>query len=98
VFRQNATAPLALFALAIATSAPAAAQTPGRPSAPASAEPRPAATPSRDAEPSDTGLIRSEDRGKDVPWRSFSEVTRSARVVPGLFTAYVKRRGLLVGT
>jgi hypothetical protein len=45
----------------------------------------------------DTGLIRAEDRDKDVPWRSFAEVTRSARVLPGLFTTYLKRRGLLVG-
>ncbi|HET8624292.1 MAG TPA: zinc-dependent metalloprotease [Gemmatimonadales bacterium] len=42
-------------------------------------------------------MIRADDRGKDVPWRSFSEVTRSARVVPGVFTTYMKRRGLLVG-
>jgi hypothetical protein len=56
-----------------------------------------AAAPARNDAPADTGLIRLEDQSKDVPWRPFSEVTRSARVVSGLFTAYLKRRGLLVG-
>ena len=76
---------------------PLAAQaTDGQP-APTAPRPPAAAAPARDSEPSDTGLIRSDDRGKDVPWRSFSEVTRSARVVSGLFTTYIKRRGLLIG-
>jgi hypothetical protein len=97
VSRFALVAPTALFALAAAAPTLVAAQTPGRPAAPAAAEPRTAAAPVRDSEPLDTGLIRTADRGKDVPWRSFSEVTRSARVVPGLFTGYIKRRGLLVG-
>jgi hypothetical protein len=95
VFRLAPLAPPALLVLALAAS-PIAAQTPGRPS-PAAAEPRPAPAPAAEPAATDTGLIRLDDRGKDVPWRSFSEVTRSARVVPGLFTAYIKRRGLLVG-
>ncbi len=92
--RYAATAPLAFLTFALGS--PLVAQTPGRP-APDAAEPRGAAAPAADPEPADTGLIRIDDRGKDVPWRSFSEVTRSARVVPGLFTAYMKRRGLLIG-
>ncbi len=87
--------PLALLAFGL--TMPVGAQTPDGPAPPAAAQPRGAVAPNRDPEPSDTGLIRAADRGKDVPWRSFSEVTRSARVVPGIFTAYVKRRGLLVG-
>ncbi len=86
--------PLALCTLVL-TGMPLVAQ--DRPTAPAAAQPRDAAAPARDPEPADTGLIRSDDRGKDVPWRPFSEVTRSTRVVPGLFTGYIKRRGLLIG-
>ena len=95
--RFSIASPLTLLALAFAIATPLAAQAPEGPGAPAAAQPRAEAAPARDPEPSDTGLIRSDDRGKDVPWRSFSEVTRGARVVPGLFTAYIKRRGLLVG-
>jgi hypothetical protein len=89
--------PIILFALTLATATSVGAQSPDRPAAPAAAQPRPAGVAERDSEAADTGLIRADDRGKDVPWRSFSEVTRSARVVPGVFTAYMKRRGLLVG-
>ena len=85
--------PQLLLGLALAAT-PIAAQTPD---APAAAQPRPAAGVQRDPDPADTGLIRADDRGKDVPWRSFSEVTRSARVLQGMFTVYQKRRGLLVG-
>jgi hypothetical protein len=97
ILRFAPSALLAFLILAIlAPVRPADAQTPGRP-APTAVEPRPEAAIPSPPQPADTGLIRADDRDKDVPWRAFSEVTRSARVMPGLFTAYVKRRGLLVG-
>jgi hypothetical protein len=36
------------------------------------------------------GILPERDR-KDVPWRSFSDVTKNARVQNGLFTLYAKR-------
>jgi hypothetical protein len=38
----------------------------------------------------DEVLLRDHDR-KDVPWKSFSEVTKGAQVRTGLFTLYLKR-------
>jgi uncharacterized protein DUF4953/uncharacterized protein DUF5117 len=38
----------------------------------------------------DETLLPERDR-KDVPWRSFSDVTRGARVQTGIFTLYLKR-------
>jgi hypothetical protein len=38
----------------------------------------------------DEVLLPERDR-KDVPWKSFSEVTKGARVQSGLFTLYLKR-------
>jgi hypothetical protein len=65
-----------------------AQQTPGSPS------------PARSATESDTlipagglagDMILPERDRKDVPWKSFSEVTKGARVQNGLFTLYAKR-------
>jgi hypothetical protein len=47
--------------------------------------------------PGDSGVIRHEDRGKDVPWKSFNDVTKNAQVNAGLFTTYVKRDEFYVG-
>ena len=65
-----------------------AQQSPGSPS------------PARSATAADTVLGSGESGGggtlperdrKDVPWRSFSEVTKNARAQGGLFTLYLKR-------
>lgn len=48
-------------------------------------------------EPPDSGVIRRADREKDVPWKPFSEVTKGARVIGGLFTAYLTRDELYLG-
>jgi hypothetical protein len=40
--------------------------------------------------PRDEVILPERDR-KDVPWRSFSEVTKGARVQSGIFTLYQKR-------
>ena len=85
------------FLVSTLAAGAAEAQTPERPNAPAAAQPRVDAAPPGAAPAADTGLIREDDRSKDAPWRSFSEVTRTARLVPGLFTGYLKRRGLLIG-
>jgi uncharacterized protein DUF4953/uncharacterized protein DUF5117/uncharacterized protein DUF5118 len=37
------------------------------------------------------GAIKQGDDRKDVPWRSFSEVTKNATIQTGLFTLYRKR-------
>lgn len=42
-------------------------------------------------ESSRTEVMLPERDRKDVPWRSFSDVTKNARVRNGLFTLYVKR-------
>ncbi len=47
--------------------------------------------------PPDSGVIRREDRGKDVPWKSFGEVTKNADVLSGVFTAYLKRESVFLG-
>ena len=65
-----------------------AQQTPGSPS------------PARSATVADTVLVSESSRTdvplperdrKDVPWRSFSDVTKNARVQNGLFTLYARR-------
>jgi hypothetical protein len=65
-----------------------AQQSPGTPS------------PARSATVADTALLSEGPRTevilperdrKDVPWRSFSDVTKNARVQSGLFTLYTKR-------
>jgi hypothetical protein len=40
--------------------------------------------------PPNEGLLPEKDR-KDVPWKSFSEVTKGAQVRSGIFTLYLKR-------
>lgn len=37
------------------------------------------------------GTLRWDDDRKDVPWRSYNEVTKGAEVRAGLFTLYLKR-------
>ena len=69
------------FLVSTLAAGAAEAQTPERPNAPAAAQPRVDAAPPGAAPAADTGLIREDDRSKDAPWRSFSEVTRTARLV-----------------
>src|SRR2546425_9835915 len=40
-----------------------------------------------------TTLFRSSSK-KDLPWKPFAEVTKDARVLTGMFTAYLKRENV----
>jgi hypothetical protein len=71
----------------------AAAQTPVDPTRP----PPPANAGISSDAPPDSGVILRDDRGKDVPWKPFGEVTKGAQVLPGVFTAYLKRDQVLLG-
>ena len=37
------------------------------------------------------GSAKPDTSKKDIPWKPFAEVTKDARVLTGLFTAYLKR-------
>lgn len=98
---------LVLLGLAAGRPQGATAQQP-RPNAPAPAPaPSPAPIPAPAAgaaaagdanpEPGDSGVIRRDDRGKDVPWKPFNDVVKNAVISGGLFTTYVKRDEFYVG-
>jgi hypothetical protein len=97
-------ASVALFALTIAPAV--SAQEPASPAPAPAPAPRPAPRAAAPANPvtaaptppaPDSGVIRREDRGRDVPWKPFGEITKNAQVVSGLFTAYVKRDVTYIG-
>ncbi len=80
-------------------NAPAVGPAPAPTPAPAAPEagPTAAAVGARGSQLGDSGVIRREDRGKDVPWKPFNDVTKNAQISTGLFTTYTKRDEFYVG-
>jgi hypothetical protein len=97
--------PLRLFSIhatvalasAVLLASGASAQSPAPAPGPAPAPPGPTAVGSNGPQAGDSGIIRREDRGKDVPWKPFNDVTKNAQVSNGLFTSYVKRDEFYLG-
>src|SRR3989475_12889906 len=46
------------------------------------------------AAPAPGGGPKPDSAKKDLPWKPFAEVTKDARVLTGMFTAYLKRENV----